>query len=157
RECFLAVVERTKRRADEVPASIERLAAAANASGVPLLSHDDASPDQRRWVRALGCRLAGFPTTVATAQDAASPCDDIGLGAPIVVRGGSHTGWIDATEMIGRRFGLLLSGAAARGLCARAARRPPIRASLGAGVTNARQRRRVQRPRTDRARPARRL
>jgi len=24
------------------------------------------------------------------------------LGAPNVVRGGSHTGWIDATEMIGR-------------------------------------------------------
>ena len=102
REGFLAVVERTKRRADEVPASIERLAAAANASGVPLLSHDDASPEQRRWFRALGCRLAEFPTTVETAEDAASHGDDIVLGAPNVVRGGSHTGWIDATEMIGR-------------------------------------------------------
>ena len=102
RERFLAVVERTKRRADEVPASIERLAAAANASGVPLLSHDDASPEQRRWFRALGCRLAEFPTTVETAEDAASHGDDIVLGAPNVVRGGSHTGWIDATEMIGR-------------------------------------------------------
>jgi len=102
REGFLAVVERTKRRADEVPTSIERLAAAANASGVPLLSHDDASPEQRRWFRALGCRLAEFPTTVETAEDAASHGDDIVLGAPNVVRGGSHTGWIDATEMIGR-------------------------------------------------------
>jgi len=102
REGFLAVVERTKRRADEVPTSIERLAAAANASGVPLLSHDDASPEQRRWFRALGCRPAEFPTTVETAEDAASHGDDIVLGAPNVVRGGSHTGWIDATEMIGR-------------------------------------------------------
>jgi len=102
REGFLAVVERTKRRADEVPTSIERLAAAANASGVPLLSHDDASPEQRRWFRALGCRLAEFPTTVETAEDAASHGDAIVLGAPNVVRGGSHTGWIDATEMIGR-------------------------------------------------------
>src|SRR5262249_56894394 len=73
RERFLEVVERTKRRADEVPASIERLAAAANASGVPLLSHDDASPEQRRWFRALGCRLAEFPTTVQTPQAAPSP------------------------------------------------------------------------------------
>jgi alpha-D-ribose 1-methylphosphonate 5-triphosphate diphosphatase len=102
REDFLAVVERTRRRADDVPGSIGRLAAAANASGVPLLSHDDASPEQRRWFRALGCRLAEFPTTVETAQDAASHGDDIVLGAPNVVRGGSHTGWIDATEMIER-------------------------------------------------------
>jgi alpha-D-ribose 1-methylphosphonate 5-triphosphate diphosphatase len=102
REHFLAVVERTKRRADDVPASIGRLAAAANASGIPLLSHDDASPEQRRWFRALGCRLAEFPTTVETAQDAASHGDDVVLGAPNVVRGGSHTGWINATEMIER-------------------------------------------------------
>jgi alpha-D-ribose 1-methylphosphonate 5-triphosphate diphosphatase len=104
KEDFLAVVERTRRRANEVPASIERLAAAANANGVPLLSHDDTSPEQRRWFRALGCRLAEFPTTVATAEDAAAQGDDIVLGAPNVVRGGSHTGWIDATEMIGRGF-----------------------------------------------------
>ena len=104
-----------------MPASIERLAAVANADGVPLLSHDDTSPEQRRWYRSLGCNLAEFPTTVETAEDAASQGDDIVLGAPNVVRGGSHTGWIDATEMIGRGsllgagLGLLLSGAAARG------------------------------------------
>jgi alpha-D-ribose 1-methylphosphonate 5-triphosphate diphosphatase len=102
RDEFLAVVERVKRRADEVPGVIERLAKAAVAAGVPLLSHDDSSPAQRRWFRALGCRLAEFPTTVETAQDAASQGDDIVLGAPNVVRGGSHTGWIDATEMVAR-------------------------------------------------------
>src|SRR5262249_31298206 len=101
-EHFVAVVKRTKRRADEVPASIERLAAAAKTSEVPLLSHDDASPEQRQWFRSLGCRLAEFPTNVETAEDAASHGDDIVLGAPNVVRRGSHTGWIDATEMIGR-------------------------------------------------------
>jgi alpha-D-ribose 1-methylphosphonate 5-triphosphate diphosphatase len=104
KEDFLAVVERTQRRGNDVPASIERLAAAANASGVPLLSHDDTSPEQRGWYRALGCRLAEFPTTVETAEDAAAQGDDIVLGAPNVVRGGSHTGWIDASEMVGRGF-----------------------------------------------------
>jgi alpha-D-ribose 1-methylphosphonate 5-triphosphate diphosphatase len=102
REDFLALVERTRARADEVPASIARLAAAAQVSGVPLLSHDDTGPEQRRWFRSLGCRLAEFPTTVETAEDAAAQGDDIVLGAPNVVRGGSHTGWIDATEMIAR-------------------------------------------------------
>jgi alpha-D-ribose 1-methylphosphonate 5-triphosphate diphosphatase len=102
RDEFLALVERTKARADEVPASITRLAAAAQAGEVPLLSHDDTSPAQRRWYRALGCRLAEFPTTVETAEDATSHGDHVVLGAPNVVRGGSHTGWIDATQMVGR-------------------------------------------------------
>jgi alpha-D-ribose 1-methylphosphonate 5-triphosphate diphosphatase len=85
-----------------VPGSFARLSAAANASGVPLLSHDDISPEQRRWYRSMGCRLAEFTTTVETAQEAASAGDDIVLGAPNVVRGGSHIGWIDARDMIGR-------------------------------------------------------
>jgi alpha-D-ribose 1-methylphosphonate 5-triphosphate diphosphatase len=104
REQFIAVVDRVKSRAAEVPASIGRLAAAAAAAGVPLLSHDDVSPEQRQWYRSLGCRLAEFPTTIETAQAAASEGDDIVLGAPNVVRGGSHTGWIDAADMIGRGF-----------------------------------------------------
>jgi alpha-D-ribose 1-methylphosphonate 5-triphosphate diphosphatase len=102
REQFAAVVERTRSRADEVPRSITRLAAAAKAAGVPLLSHDDVSPEQRSWYRTLGCRLAEFPTTIETAEAASAAGDDIVLGAPNVVRGGSHTGWIDAAEMIGR-------------------------------------------------------
>jgi alpha-D-ribose 1-methylphosphonate 5-triphosphate diphosphatase len=102
REAFLALVDRVRGRSEEVPASIERIAQAALAHGVPLLSHDDASPDQRRWFRARGCRLAEFPTTVETAQEAAAHGDDIVLGAPNVVRGGSHIGWIDAKDMVAR-------------------------------------------------------
>src|ERR1700704_34262 len=71
REQFIAVVDRVKSRAAEGPASIGRLAAAAAAAGVPLLSHDDVSPEQRQWYRSLGCRLAEFPTTIETAQAAA--------------------------------------------------------------------------------------
>jgi alpha-D-ribose 1-methylphosphonate 5-triphosphate diphosphatase len=100
RDQFLARVADVKKRADDVPASIERLASTAVANGIPLLSHDDTSPDQRRWFRTLGCRLAEFPTTLDTAKAAASAGDDIILGAPNVVRGGSHTGWINAADMV---------------------------------------------------------
>jgi alpha-D-ribose 1-methylphosphonate 5-triphosphate diphosphatase len=99
---FLELVARVNSRAGEVSGSIERLAACARANGVPLLSHDDASPEQRRWFRAIGCRLAEFPITIETAQEAASGGDDIVLGAPNVVRGGSHIGWINAKDMIAR-------------------------------------------------------
>lgn len=99
---FEALVGRVKGRANEVPGSIERLAQAAVEHGVPLLSHDDVSPAQRRWFRALGCRVAEFPTTLETAQEAASEGDHIVFGAPNVVRGGSHTGWVSAAEMVQR-------------------------------------------------------
>src|SRR5215467_11802592 len=101
-QAFQELVLRIARRADEVPGSIARLSAAANANGIPLLSHDDISPEQRRWYRSMGCRLAEFPTTVETAQEAASAGDHVVLGAPNVVRGGSHIGWIDAKDMIAR-------------------------------------------------------
>src|SRR6201999_4379512 len=46
REDFLALVERLRAQKDEVPKSIKRIAARAVAESVPLLSHDDASPEQ---------------------------------------------------------------------------------------------------------------
>jgi alpha-D-ribose 1-methylphosphonate 5-triphosphate diphosphatase len=99
-EDFQALIERLRGRADEVPQATERLAAAARAGGVPMLSHDDMSAEQRRRFRALDCRVAEFPTTVATAEDATGAGDDVVLGAPNVVRGGSHVGWIGAADMI---------------------------------------------------------
>lgn len=99
---FEDLMDRVQRRACEVPGSIERLAAAARAHNVPLLSHDDTSPEQRRWYRALGCRTAEFPTNLETADEAASAGDDIVFGAPNVVRGGSHLGGTNAAEMVKR-------------------------------------------------------
>lgn len=109
RDDFLALVERTNNRASEVPESIARLADIATRHGVPLLSHDDTSPEQRRWFRALGCRAAEFPTTRETAEEAVAGGDHVVLGAPNVVRGGSHTGWINATEMVDRGLCTILA------------------------------------------------
>ncbi|MGE4166028.1 MAG: alpha-D-ribose 1-methylphosphonate 5-triphosphate diphosphatase, partial [Xanthobacteraceae bacterium] len=106
---FLALIARLKSKADDIPGSITRLAKAARSGGVPLLSHDDMSPEQRGWFRALDCRLAEFPTTLETAQAATEAGDDIVLGAPNVVRGGSHIGWINAADMIKRGFCTVLA------------------------------------------------
>jgi alpha-D-ribose 1-methylphosphonate 5-triphosphate diphosphatase len=99
---FEQLVERVMRRDNEVPASVSRLAEIAVANGIPILSHDDASPEQRRWYRSLGCKLSEFPVTVETAEEAARENDDIIFGAPNVVRGGSHTGWTRASDMIAK-------------------------------------------------------
>jgi alpha-D-ribose 1-methylphosphonate 5-triphosphate diphosphatase len=89
-------------RSAEVPASIERLAAAARAANIPLLSHDDASPEQRRSFRALGCTIAEFPTNIGTAEEAMAAGDHVVFGAPNIVRGGSHIGCPRAAEMVAR-------------------------------------------------------
>ncbi|MBS0247384.1 MAG: alpha-D-ribose 1-methylphosphonate 5-triphosphate diphosphatase [Proteobacteria bacterium] len=101
-EDFNALVERLRARANEVPGSIERLARAASASTVATLSHDDNSPAQRQWFRALDCRVAEFPVNLETAEDATRAGDNVVMGAPNVVRGGSHIGWVAAADMIGR-------------------------------------------------------
>ncbi|MFA6264914.1 MAG: alpha-D-ribose 1-methylphosphonate 5-triphosphate diphosphatase, partial [Pseudolabrys sp.] len=101
-EDFNALVERLRARANEVPGSIARLARAAHASAVATLSHDDMSPAQRQWFRALDCRVAEFPVNVETADDATQAGDHVVMGAPNVVRGGSHIGWVAAADMIAR-------------------------------------------------------
>ncbi|SEI15522.1 alpha-D-ribose 1-methylphosphonate 5-triphosphate diphosphatase [Tardiphaga sp. OK245] len=101
-DAFDQLVDRVLSRADEVPASIARLAKAASAAGVPTLSHDDATPTMRDDFRRLGVNIAEFPINVETAQAAADAGDFIVFGAPNVVRGGSHTGWTKASDMIAK-------------------------------------------------------
>jgi alpha-D-ribose 1-methylphosphonate 5-triphosphate diphosphatase len=101
-EAFDQMVDRVLSRTDEVPASIARLAKAANAADVPTLSHDDATPAMRDDFRKLGVNIAEFPINVETAQAAADAGDFIVFGAPNVVRGGSHTGWTKASDMIAK-------------------------------------------------------
>jgi len=99
-EVFWALVERVHARKDEVPASVARLAAAAASQGVPMLSHDDMTPEMRRWYRGLGVAVAEFPIDEATAREAAAHGEPIVFGAPNVVRGGSHTGCPSAEAMV---------------------------------------------------------
>jgi alpha-D-ribose 1-methylphosphonate 5-triphosphate diphosphatase len=102
REDFFKLVESLQGRANEVPDLIARMAKSANASGVPLLSHDDSSPEQRQWFRSLGCRVCEFPMNMETAQDAAKGGDAIVFGSPNIVRGKSHIGWVSARDMVAR-------------------------------------------------------
>jgi alpha-D-ribose 1-methylphosphonate 5-triphosphate diphosphatase len=87
-------------RRQEVPASIARLARIASEAGIRMLSHDDESPAMRKTFRSHGVTVAEFPVNEETAREAANGGDFIVFGAPNVVRGGSHTGWTRAADMI---------------------------------------------------------
>ena len=99
-EAFDRLVEKVLSRADEVPGSIARLAAIAREAKVRMLSHDDKTPAERKTFRAMGVAIAEFPVNEETAIEAAAGGDAIVFGAPNVVRGGSHTGWTKASDMI---------------------------------------------------------
>jgi alpha-D-ribose 1-methylphosphonate 5-triphosphate diphosphatase len=99
-QAFDELVQRIVARADAVPASIARLAKIVREANVRMLSHDDESPAMRQAFRAQGVTIAEFPVNEETAREAASGGDAIVFGAPNVVRGGSHTGWTKASDMI---------------------------------------------------------
>jgi alpha-D-ribose 1-methylphosphonate 5-triphosphate diphosphatase len=99
-EEFDGLVSRVVSRAHDVPESMERLAGTARDANVQMLSHDDRSPATRKAFRAQGVAIAEFPVNEETAREAADGGDFIVLGAPNVVRGGSHTGWTKASDMI---------------------------------------------------------
>jgi alpha-D-ribose 1-methylphosphonate 5-triphosphate diphosphatase len=108
-EAFNSLVGRVVSRGHDVPASVARLAKAARDANVRMLSHDDESPEMRRAFRAQGVGIAEFPVNEETAREAAEAGDFIVFGAPNVVRGGSHTGWTKAADMIAKGFCSILA------------------------------------------------
>ncbi|WP_158174493.1 alpha-D-ribose 1-methylphosphonate 5-triphosphate diphosphatase [Grimontia hollisae] len=66
---------------------------------IPLASHDDATRAHVEESRALGLVLAEFPTTVEAAQRSHELGLKVMMGAPNVVRGGSHSGNVAAHEL----------------------------------------------------------
>jgi alpha-D-ribose 1-methylphosphonate 5-triphosphate diphosphatase len=76
------------------------LAEAARAAGLPLASHDDESLAARASFRALGAGISEFPTTEEVARAAIAAGENTIMGAPNVVRGGSHIGWHGAEALV---------------------------------------------------------
>ncbi|WP_420996783.1 alpha-D-ribose 1-methylphosphonate 5-triphosphate diphosphatase [Cupriavidus sp. 30B13] len=97
---FRQRLEQAAARAAEVPAAVARLIAAARAAGLQVASHDDGDAATRQNFHQQGCTVAEFPLTVDVARAARALRNLTVFGAPNVIRGGSHTGAPNATEMI---------------------------------------------------------
>lgn len=95
-----ALLDQAWERRSEVPAAIAKVSEAARSQGIVMLSHDDRLPEMRRGYRALGAQIAEFPLNRDTLHEAGSGNDHIVLGAPNIVRGGSHNGAISAETAI---------------------------------------------------------
>jgi alpha-D-ribose 1-methylphosphonate 5-triphosphate diphosphatase len=84
----------------EVPGALERLCAALAARGVLIGSHDDKTAEDRLRGRALGASVSEFPETRAAAEAARLGGEGVIMGAPNLVRGGSHAGKVAAGDLV---------------------------------------------------------
>ncbi|WP_321372416.1 alpha-D-ribose 1-methylphosphonate 5-triphosphate diphosphatase [uncultured Desulfuromusa sp.] len=72
---------------------------------VQLASHDDTTMTDARASTKAGIKIAEFPTTLVAAKAAKKFGMSVVMGAPNVVRGGSHSGNVSALELA--QLGLL--------------------------------------------------
>ncbi len=103
-EAHLEMLQALYARRDEVPVALAALAQRLQNTGVILGSHDDATADARQEWRAMGVAISEFPETLEAAESARAGGDSIVLGAPNVVRGGSHSGNVSAADLVEAGF-----------------------------------------------------
>lgn len=101
-EAFSDLLATTFARAPDVPDSIGRICAIARTHGVRMASHDDKTPAERDAYGALGCTICEFPQDRETARHARKTGASVVMGAPNVLRGGSHIGLVGAADLIAR-------------------------------------------------------
>lgn len=101
RDCDLAaLVAAARARRPAGLAARDRLCVAARQHAVPLATHDDATPAQAEASAMRGVGISEFPADLSTARRARQLGAQVLMGAPNVVRGGSHIGCLGATEAV---------------------------------------------------------
>ncbi|MDA0785390.1 MAG: alpha-D-ribose 1-methylphosphonate 5-triphosphate diphosphatase [Proteobacteria bacterium] len=93
------VKERTELQAQYASAHRHAVVALCQARGIPMASHDDTTPEHVREAVADGILISEFPTTTEAAEVAREKGMKIIMGAPNVVRGGSHSGNVSANDL----------------------------------------------------------
>ena len=99
-EAHLALLQRLHDQTYGKPGPVRDFVAAH--PGVLFGSHDDQSAGDRAHWGDLGARVSEFPETAEAARAATDRGDTVVLGAPNVVRGGSHAGKVSAAELVGQ-------------------------------------------------------
>ncbi|MDY7546327.1 alpha-D-ribose 1-methylphosphonate 5-triphosphate diphosphatase [Glaciimonas sp. CA11.2] len=90
------MLERQVRYADD---NRRRIVESCNAIGKPMATHDDTTVAHVTEGVAEGIKICEFPTSLIAAQTARQNGLGTIMGAPNVVRGGSHSGNISAAEL----------------------------------------------------------
>lgn len=99
-EAFARYVEMRQEQSARFSAPHRKaIAEHCRANGVTLASHDDATLDHVGEALDDGVRLAEFPTSLDAARASHEAGMSVLMGAPNIVRGGSHSGNIAARDL----------------------------------------------------------
>ncbi|MCD5406614.1 MAG: alpha-D-ribose 1-methylphosphonate 5-triphosphate diphosphatase [Desulfotomaculum sp.] len=96
-----AIVAQAKLNKEQVDAgALQVIADLARQQGIVLASHDDDTPAKVDIIQSWGVTISEFPINLETAHYAKSKNMQVAVGAPNVVRGGSHGNNLRAIEAI---------------------------------------------------------
>lgn len=96
-----AIVEELEERRSRVDwTKLKALTAEARGRGIAIASHDDDSASAVERSLDFGASISEFPLSLGTARYAYGKGMGVCLGAPNIVRGGSHDGNLKATDAI---------------------------------------------------------
>ena len=99
-EEFIRYCEKRMGQSQQYSASTRKaIANTCTERGIVLASHDDATVDHVAEATEQGIRVAEFPTTHLAAKASKESGMSVLMGAPNVVRGGSHSGNVSAREL----------------------------------------------------------
>ncbi len=87
-------------RGPDVPAALDTLCTRLTRAGIRIGSHDEHTAEDRALWSARGAQVSEFPETLEAAEAARVNGDMVVMGAPNLVRGGSHKGNISAVDLI---------------------------------------------------------
>jgi alpha-D-ribose 1-methylphosphonate 5-triphosphate diphosphatase len=93
------MAEKTALAAEWSAPNRRAVVAIARRHGVKLASHDDATPEHVAEALADGMAIAEFPTTAEAARASHAGGMAVLMGAPNLVRGGSHSGNVSAAAL----------------------------------------------------------
>ena len=97
----LGVIAEERKRVGTVRANENRprIVEIARSRGIALASHDDTTLEEVELAHNDGVAIAEFPTTIEAARASRAVGMSTVMGAPNVVRGGSHSGNASAREL----------------------------------------------------------
>jgi alpha-D-ribose 1-methylphosphonate 5-triphosphate diphosphatase len=90
-----------ERQARNATANARFVAELAKSKGVALASHDDEDVEHIDEAADLGATVAEFPVTLEAAKRAQSRGMTVVMGGPNLIRGGSYSGNVPASELAG--------------------------------------------------------